>query len=102
MKTNYLNELEKGAAEIRIELKGGFIRVYHAESGELLHKRLARKGDWAELWAELSRADRHGVNVLGRRELSKQTSLEILTYLGYGIGLVLFFKFIMFLIHVFN
>lgn len=76
MQTNYLNELEQGAAAIRIELKGGFIRVYHVESGELLHKRLAQKGDWASLWAELSKAERHnGLNVLGVREVSKRTLL---------------------------
>jgi len=95
-------ELEKGESSITVELKGGFIRVYHNETGEELHKRFARKGDWAELWKELSRADRDGINVLGRRELSRETSAQILTYLFYGAGLFLGFKFLMFLIYVFN
>lgn len=84
MKTNYLNELEKGAAEIRIELKGGFIRVYHQESGELLHKRLARRGDWASLWNELSKPERNnGVNILGRVELSKMPWLSEVLFLAF-------------------
>jgi len=95
-------EIEKGESKIIVELKGGFIRVFHYETGEELHKRIARRGDWAELWTELSRADRDGVNVLGRRELSKETSAQILTYLFYGAGLFLGFKFLMFLIYVFN
>lgn len=95
-------ELEKGESSINVELKGGFIRVYETETGEEIHKRLARKGDWAELWKELSRADRDGVNVLGAREISKEMSLQILTYLFYAVSLFLGFKFIMFLIYVFN
>ena len=109
MQRNYSNkeerityELERGSAEIRVQLKNGFIRVYHSEDGSLLHKRPARSGDWAELWKELSRADRDGVNVLGHVELSKKLGLEILTYILYGAGLILSFKFIMFLIYVFN
>lgn len=81
---NYLFELEKGNAEIRIELKGGFIRVYHHESGELLHKRLARKGDWSNLWAELSKPDRNnGVSVLGRVELPKMPWLSEVLFLAF-------------------
>jgi hypothetical protein len=102
MKTNFMYELEKGESKIVVELKGGFIRVFHHETGEELHKRFARKGDWAELWTELSRADRDGINVLGRRELSRETSIEILKYLAYGVSLFLGFKFLMFLIYVFN
>ena len=102
MKTNFMYELEKGRAEISVELRNGFIYVYHCEDGTLLHKRPARKGDWAELWKELSRADRDGVNILGRRELSKKASLEIITYIMYAAGLFLGFRFIMFLIYVFN
>ena len=102
MDTNFMYELEKGRAEISVELRNGFIYVYHCEDGTLLHKRPARKGDWAELWKELSRADRDGVNVLGAREISKETSLQILTYLFYAVSLFLGFKFIMFLIYVFN
>lgn len=83
METNYLNELEQGAAAIRIELKGGFIRVYHTESGELLHKRLARKGDWASLWNELSKPERHnGVNILGAREIKSSLIKDALFLLG--------------------
>ena len=103
MQTNFTTyELEKGRAEISVELRNGFIYVYHCEDGSLLHKRPARKGDWAELWKELSRADRDGVNVLGRVELPKNIGREVLTYILYGAGLVLSFKFIMFLIYVFN
>jgi hypothetical protein len=109
MQRNYSNkeerityELERGSAEIRVQLKNGFIRVYHCEDGSLLHERPARLGDWAELWTELSRADRDGVSVLGRVEISKKLGLEVLKYAIYGAGLILGFKFIIFLIYVFN
>ena len=83
MRTNYLNELEKGEAAIRIELKGGFIRVYHTESGELLHKRLARKGDWISLWEELSKPERHnGQSVLGHLEIKSSLIKDALFLLG--------------------
>lgn len=97
----FKQQIEQGNAEIRVELKGGFIRVYHAEDGVLLHKRIAYQGDWAELWNELSRPDRGNSSVLSRRELSKKLSLEICTYIFYALGLFLGFKFIMFLIYVF-
>ena len=92
MKEDYLKELEQGAASIRIELKGGFLYV-STLGGDLLHKRLARRGDWASLWAELSKADRHnGVNVLGVREVSKRT---LLTEALFLVGLFSFWYLIL-------
>ena len=63
-------ELEIGSAEIIVELKKGFIYVYHSEGKQLLHKRSAEAGDWLRLWDELSKADRTGVNVLSHRKIS--------------------------------
>lgn len=64
-------KLEKGSAEIIVQLKSGFIYVYHSEDKQLLHKRPAEAGDWASLWNELSKADRTGVNVLSSVNISK-------------------------------
>jgi hypothetical protein len=63
-------ELEKGSAEIIVQLKRGFIYVYHSEDKQLLHKRPAQAGDWASLWDELSKAERTGINVLSSRNFS--------------------------------
>lgn len=99
---DFLQPIEQGSANIRVELKGGFIRVYHVETGEELHKRIARKGDWAELWKELSRADRNGTNVLSVIQRAKEDGKEIFScFLFMGLLFALF-QLTMLFIHIFN
>ena len=40
---------EQGAAEIRVCLTKGKIKVYHCE-GPLLFEKKAKKGDWDKIW----------------------------------------------------
>jgi hypothetical protein len=44
---------EKGAAEINVKLKDGFITVTHRDGTQLL-KKMASKGDWNKIWKALS------------------------------------------------
>lgn len=104
MKTNFMYPLENGEAEIILKLKKGNLKVYHGETGELLHKRPARRGDWAEIWKELSRADRTGVNVLSRLNFSgsKELSLQICTGILFAAGIAITFYFLTILMYVFS
>ncbi len=42
--------LEEGAAHMFIELKKGYITVYHGKGKEVLFKKHAKKGDWNKIW----------------------------------------------------
>jgi hypothetical protein len=102
MKPEFLQPIEKGSANIRVELKGGFIRVYHVETGEELHKRIARQGDWADLWKELSRADRNGIGVLSVIETIKQDRKELFYSLLFCGVLFVLFKLAMLFTYIFS
>ena len=99
MKPEFLQPIEKGSANIRVELKGGFIRVYHVETGEELHKRIARQGDWAELWKELSRADRNGIGVLSVIETVKAKKVDYILDILFLIFLFSFWYLLTLIFH---
>ena len=52
--------LEKGSAEIRLELKKGFITVYHIEYNTVLAKWKANKNDWHKIWLTIDRLEQKG------------------------------------------
>lgn len=48
-----MEDIERGAAKIKVYLLNGEITVLHGDTGEVLLERKAYKGDWDRIWAAL-------------------------------------------------
>lgn len=48
-----MEDIERGAAKIKVYLLNGEITVLHGDTGEVLLERKAYKGDWNRIWAAL-------------------------------------------------